>query len=347
MNFYMEVTRTSAKISLQDDYAVLPWIMFWLLIPGNREDASSAASVGTPVLKNSTSLWTIELLVLWGKEESDCSVVGHCPWAFLRFKRTVSTASANRTTMTQLAPLRAPLLTSSATSMSCVTEAKLQISSARYSAIHQLRRVTSQRIRIVRCDRLWHWAEAEMTGHTRSTFKTFSRRRFADRSHCHRLDRQFKRNRHTSARPSPRRTSSFARSRTSTHTASTNRCMALTRVTSLWLCIVWEPRWRWRSDCSGETFHTARFLTQKLLSHVTKLFPFHILQNYISEIVKRLCACGETTCCHKFVPHHRGELFIEIGDPLYVESEQDDLWSKGKWKLIKFSFKLSNKLHNG
>ena len=117
--------------------------------------------------------------------------------------------------------------------------------------------------------------------------------------------------------------------------------------TSLWLCIVWEPWWRWRSDCSGETFHTARFLTQKLLSHVTKLFPFHILQNYISEIVKRLCACGETTCCHKFVPRHRGELFIEIGDPLYVESEQDHLWRKGKWKVIKFSFKLSNKLHNG
>ena len=50
-------------------------------------------------------------------------------------------------------------------------------------------------------------------------------------------------------------------------------------------------------------------------------------------------------CCHKFVPRHRGELFIEIGDPLYVEAEEDDLWSKGKWKLIKYSFKRSNKLH--
>ena len=39
-------------------------------------------------------------------------------------------------------------------------------------------------------------------------------------------------------------------------------------------------------------------------------------------------------CCHKFVPRHRGELFIEIGDPLYVEAEEDDLWSKGEERKV-------------
>ena len=34
-------------------------------------------------------------------------------------------------------------------------------------------------------------------------------------------------------------------------------------------------------------------------------------------------------CCHKFIPRHAGELFIEIGDPLYVDAEEDDLWCRG------------------
>ena len=35
--------------------------------------------------------------------------------------------------------------------------------------------------------------------------------------------------------------------------------------------------------------------------------------------------------CHKFIPRHTDELFIEIGDPIYVEVEADDLWCDGKF----------------
>lgn len=34
--------------------------------------------------------------------------------------------------------------------------------------------------------------------------------------------------------------------------------------------------------------------------------------------------------CHKFVPRHQGELAIEIGDYIYVQVEDDDLWCEGK-----------------
>lgn len=33
---------------------------------------------------------------------------------------------------------------------------------------------------------------------------------------------------------------------------------------------------------------------------------------------------------HKFIPRHRDELDIEIGDPIYVQKEADDLWCEGK-----------------
>lgn len=33
--------------------------------------------------------------------------------------------------------------------------------------------------------------------------------------------------------------------------------------------------------------------------------------------------------CHKFVPRHQGELAIEIGDYIYVQVEDDDLWCEG------------------
>ena len=33
--------------------------------------------------------------------------------------------------------------------------------------------------------------------------------------------------------------------------------------------------------------------------------------------------------CHKFIPRHKDEIFIEIGDPIYVEHEADDLWCEG------------------
>ena len=34
--------------------------------------------------------------------------------------------------------------------------------------------------------------------------------------------------------------------------------------------------------------------------------------------------------CHKFIPRHKDEIFIEIGDPIYVECESDDLWCEGR-----------------
>lgn len=33
---------------------------------------------------------------------------------------------------------------------------------------------------------------------------------------------------------------------------------------------------------------------------------------------------------HKFVPRHDDEIDVEIGDPIYVQKEADDLWSEGK-----------------
>lgn len=32
---------------------------------------------------------------------------------------------------------------------------------------------------------------------------------------------------------------------------------------------------------------------------------------------------------HKFVPRHRDEIDVEIGDPIYVQKEADDLWCEG------------------
>lgn len=32
---------------------------------------------------------------------------------------------------------------------------------------------------------------------------------------------------------------------------------------------------------------------------------------------------------HKFIPRHRDEIEVEIGDPLYVQKEADDLWCEG------------------
>lgn len=32
---------------------------------------------------------------------------------------------------------------------------------------------------------------------------------------------------------------------------------------------------------------------------------------------------------HKFVPRHRDEIDLEIGDPIYVQKEADDLWCEG------------------
>ena len=37
--------------------------------------------------------------------------------------------------------------------------------------------------------------------------------------------------------------------------------------------------------------------------------------------------------CHKFVPRHDDELFIEIGDPIYVQVEAEDLWCEGRWSV--------------
>lgn len=37
---------------------------------------------------------------------------------------------------------------------------------------------------------------------------------------------------------------------------------------------------------------------------------------------------------HKFIPRHEDEIEIEIGDPIYVQKEADDLWCEGKSNSI-------------
>ena len=34
---------------------------------------------------------------------------------------------------------------------------------------------------------------------------------------------------------------------------------------------------------------------------------------------------------HRFVPRHEDELEIEIGDPVYVQKEAEDLWCEGQF----------------
>lgn len=37
---------------------------------------------------------------------------------------------------------------------------------------------------------------------------------------------------------------------------------------------------------------------------------------------------------HKFVPRHEDEIEVEIGDPIYVQKEADDLWCEGEFNTI-------------
>lgn len=37
---------------------------------------------------------------------------------------------------------------------------------------------------------------------------------------------------------------------------------------------------------------------------------------------------------HKFIPRHEDEIEIEIGDPIYVQKEADDLWCEGRCHLL-------------
>lgn len=35
---------------------------------------------------------------------------------------------------------------------------------------------------------------------------------------------------------------------------------------------------------------------------------------------------------HKFNPRHHDEIEVEIGDPIYVQKEAEDLWCEGEYK---------------
>ena len=37
---------------------------------------------------------------------------------------------------------------------------------------------------------------------------------------------------------------------------------------------------------------------------------------------------------YRFIPRHHDELCIEIGDPIYVQKEAEDLWCEGNLKLV-------------
>ena len=36
---------------------------------------------------------------------------------------------------------------------------------------------------------------------------------------------------------------------------------------------------------------------------------------------------------HKFIPRHNDEIEIDIGDPIYVQKEDDDLWCEGNFDI--------------
>jgi len=64
------------------------------------------------------------------------------------------------------------------------------------------------------------------------------------------------------------------------------------------------------------------------------MYTFHLAlrrRNSSSSTYSDLDAYDAThRGCHKFVPRHTDELFIEIGDYIFVEDEADDLWCEGK-----------------
>ena len=37
---------------------------------------------------------------------------------------------------------------------------------------------------------------------------------------------------------------------------------------------------------------------------------------------------------HRFIPRHKDELEIDIGDPIYVQKEADDLWCEGEYNIF-------------
>ena len=37
---------------------------------------------------------------------------------------------------------------------------------------------------------------------------------------------------------------------------------------------------------------------------------------------------------HRFVPRHNDEIEIDIGDPVYVQKEAEDLWCEGRTNIL-------------
>lgn len=48
---------------------------------------------------------------------------------------------------------------------------------------------------------------------------------------------------------------------------------------------------------------------------------------------------------HKFVPRHHDEIDLEIGDPIYVQKEADDLWCEGEVIFSYIFIFVSNRKH--
>lgn len=46
---------------------------------------------------------------------------------------------------------------------------------------------------------------------------------------------------------------------------------------------------------------------------------------------------------HKFNPRHHDEIEVEIGDPIYVQKEADDLWCEGTYLSHKSIYKTIKK----
>ncbi len=36
---------------------------------------------------------------------------------------------------------------------------------------------------------------------------------------------------------------------------------------------------------------------------------------------------------HRFVPRHHDEILVDIGDPIYVQKEAEDLWCEGQGQV--------------
>lgn len=77
----------------------------------------------------------------------------------------------------------------------------------------------------------------------------------------------------------------------------------------------------WKGHRSSDKFYVSDSMTPSSMTSSMSL-PFTHHQLELLEATHR--------ALHKFLPRHHDEMEIEIGDPIYVQKEAEDLWCEGE-----------------